>query len=313
MNRPFVMNKVITRFAPSPNGYLHVGHAYSALFSADVARRRGGEFLLRIEDIDTTRARPEFVQAIFDDLAWLGLDWPRPVRFQSRHTQVYCKALRELHGMGLLYPCTCTRKRLKMEVATRESWPRDPDGAPLYPGLCRHHAGAEEKPCENYGITPNKPLPPAWRLDMDKALSLAERKAGGAITWREEGTGPDGENGLVHADVARWGDVILGRRDIGVSYHVAVVVDDALQGVTHVTRGQDLFHATAIHRLLQVLLELPEPVYVHHRLITDAEGRKLSKSLNNTLPAEAALPATTMKALRESEMAGEELRALLGF
>ncbi len=310
------MNKAITRFAPSPNGLLHVGHAFSALFSARLAQDLGGTFLLRIEDIDTTRTRREFVRGIFDDLQWLGLRWPRPVRFQSRHMDAYCKALKTLHGMGLLYPCTCTRKRLRETVSHLAGHSADPDGAPLYPGLCRPrdekgHTG--QTPCRHHGIEPGKPLPPAWRLDMDKALALASRKLGGDIAWRELGHGPGGETGTIHADPARWGDVILGRRDIGVSYHVAVVIDDALQGVTHVTRGQDLFHATAIHRLLQVLLELPQPAYVHHRLITDAEGRKLSKSLNNAVPATAGLPATTLKALREAGMTAAQLRALLGF
>ena len=272
------MSGVVTRFAPSPNGRLHLGHAYSALFAQRFARARGGRFLLRMEDIDVTRARPEFVDGIFEDLRWLGLSWPEPVLFQSRHVQDYCRALKALRDMGVLYPCFCTRRQVRAD--TPPDAPRDPDGAPVYPGTCRRRrddGGAT--PCADIGWRPGmEPIPPAWRLDMDRALALAERKAGGALTWREEGTGPNGEHGRVAAEPWRWGDVILGRRDIGVSYHVAVVIDDARQGVTHVTRGQDLFHATAIHRLLQVLLNLPEPTYVHHRLITDAEGRKLSKS-----------------------------------
>ncbi len=299
------MSKVITRFAPSPNGRLHAGHAFSALFAHDVARRHGGAFLLRIEDIDFTRARPEHVAGIFEDLRWLGLRWPEPVRFQQPHVATYCRALKELRRMGVLYPCHCTRARLRA-ATDAPGWPRDPDGAPLYPGLCRDGARRSDDadaPCARLGEWPLKePLPPAWRLDMDKALALAERKAGGALRWREEGAGPAGEQGVVLADAARWGDVILGRRDIGVSYHVAVVIDDALQGITHVTRGQDLFHATAIHRLLQVLLELPEPVYVHHRLITDEEGRKLSKSAGDR----------SLKSLRESGLTAEALKAALG-
>ncbi len=302
--------EVVTRFAPSPNGWLHAGHAFSALFAASFAQRHGGRFLLRIEDIDFTRARDEFVRGIFDDLAWLGLRWEEPVRFQRPHTALYCRALRRLREMGVLYPCHCTRRALRAATAA-DDWPRDPDGAPVYPGTCRVLAGADsDAPCARLGEWPlREPLPPAWRLDMNRALALAHDKLNGApLTWREEGEGPHGERGLLRADegeldVRRWGDVILGRRDIGVSYHVAVVIDDALQGITHVTRGQDLFHATAIHRLLQVLLDLPEPAYVHHRLITDAEGRKLSKSAGDR----------SLKALRESGVSARELKAALDF
>ena len=294
------MSGVITRFAPSPNGRLHPGHAYSALFAARFARAHGGCFLLRVEDIDFTRARREHVAGIFEDLRWLGLSWPEPVLFQSRHVQDYCRALIELRRMGVLYPCFCTRREVRAN--TTPEAPRDPDGAPLYPGTCRHrHGNTDDAPCASIGWRPGvEPMPPAWRLDMDKALALAESRAGGALCWREEGAGPAGESGRVAADAWRWGDVILGRRDIGVSYHVAVVIDDARQGVTHVTRGQDLFHATAIHRLLQVLLDLPEPVYVHHRLITDAEGRKLSKSAGDM----------SLAALRTGGARAEEIIAM---
>lgn len=304
------MAEVITRFAPSPNGLLHAGHAYSALFAARYARERGGIFLLRIEDIDFTRARDAHVRAIFEDLSWLGLRWPQPVRFQSRHVARYCAALKRLRDMGVLYPCHCTRKRQQAALKERDNWPRDPQGAPLYPGLCRpaEEQGAEfaplERPCARLGEWPLKePLPPAWRLNVRRALHLAQRKTGAELTWREEGEGPGGEHGLIRADAAAWGDVILGRRDIGVSYHIAVVVDDAEQGVTHVTRGQDLFHATAIHRLLQVLLDLPEPAYVHHRLITDEQGRKLSKSAGDI----------SLRALRRAGMTAKELISKLGF
>ncbi len=276
---------VTTRFAPSPNGWLHVGHAYSALFSARFAAARGGRFLLRMEDIDTTRAREVYVRGIREDLRWLGLEWEEPVRRQSRHMQAYHSALEKLREMGLLYPCHCSRRQIAAAVEGRSDWPADPDGAPLYPGLCRDR--------------PRKGERPAWRLDMQKALEAA----GTPLTWREEGAGAAGETGLIRARPQAWGDVILGRRDIGVSYHVAVVVDDALQGVTHVTRGRDLFHATSIHRLLQTLLGLPEPVYVHHRLIADAAGRKLSKRFRDK----------SLRALREAGMTAEELRARLGF
>ena len=296
---------VRTRFAPSPNGSLHLGHAYSALFAADYARRHGGEFLLRIEDIDVFRTREQHVRGIFDDLAWLGLSWPCPVRFQSRHFTAYCRALSRLKDLGLLYPCTCTRTRLKRAAESSEQGRIDPDGAPLYPGFCRSRSESESlsMPCSG---TPWKagsaaPAPPAWRLHMEKALELALYKTGEQLSWREEGAGPHGEHGRVPADPLRWGDVILGRRDIGVSYHIAVVMDDAEQNITHVTRGQDLFHATAIHRLLQVVLDLPEPVYVHHRLITDEQGRKLSKSAGDTalstLRATGVTPADVRRAL----------------
>ena len=278
------MSGVVTRFAPSPNGRLHLGHAYSALFAARFAQAHGGRFLLRMEDIDTTRARPEYVSGIFEDLRWLGLRWPEPVLFQSGHVRDYCRALHALRRMGVLYPCFCTRRQVRAAVQAQAEKRCDPDGAPLYPGTCRHRRNdGDVAPCTVIGWRPGMaPIPPAWRLDMDKALALAERKAGGALSWHEEGVGPNGESGHIAAEAGRWGDVILGRRDIGVSYHIAVVVDDARQGVTHVTRGQDLFHATAVHRLLQVLLELPAPTYVHHRLITDLAGRKLSKSAGDT-------------------------------
>ncbi len=298
---------VRTRFAPSPNGRLHVGHAFSALFAADVARRHGGEFLLRIEDIDIFRTREEHVRGIFDDLAWLGLSWPEPVRFQSRHFPDYCQALARLHEMGLLYPCTCTRARLKEAAQQSERTGIDPDGAPIYPGFCRNRSDIESfgTPCSGTPWKPGspEPMPPVWRLHMERALELALRRTGGELSWHEEGEGPEGERDRVPADPLRWGDVILGRRDIGVSYHIAVVVDDAAQGVSHVTRGQDLFHATAIHRLLQVLLDLPEPVYVHHRLITDEQGRKLSKSAGDT----------ALASLRANGVAARELRRHLGF
>ncbi len=298
---------VRTRFAPSPNGPLHVGHAYSALFAADFARRQGGEFLLRIEDIDIFRSRDEHVRGILNDLAWLGLSWPHPVRFQSHHFPQYCQALTRLHDMGLLYPCTCTRARLKQAAQEPERPGIDPDGAPIYPGFCRKRSDSESftRPCCGIPWKPGSraPMPPVWRLHMERAMEVALRKTGGQLFWQEEGKGPAGERGQVPADPARWGDVVLGRRDIGVSYHIAVVVDDAEQGITHVTRGQDLFHATAIHRLLQVLLDLPEPVYVHHPLITDEQGRKLSKSAGDT----------ALATLRASGITAAALRRQLGF
>ncbi len=284
MNHPGDKN-VTTRFAPSPNGLLHMGHAYSALFSARHAQDRGGRFVLRIEDIDTTRAREEYVRAIAEDLRWLGVSWQEPVLRQSRNMAAYQDALRKLRDLGVLYPCACSRKDIRQAIAGKPHWPCDPDGAPLYPGTCKGRDVARHDV--------------AWRLDMDKALSAL----GAPLTWQEEGSGPAAERGIIAARPQDWGDVILARRDIGVSYHIAVVVDDAAQGITHVTRGQDLFHASAIHRLLQRLLGLPEPVYVHHRLITGEGGRKLSKSLADT----------SLRALRAAGMSPGELKRRLGF
>ena len=272
---------IVTRFAPSPNGRLHLGHAYSALFAARFAARHGGRFLLRIEDIDHTRAREEFVQAIVDDLRWLGLRWEEPVWRQGDRMSHYRAALKRLADMRLLYPCFCTRRRLHAAIEDTPHWPRDPDGAPLYPGTCRHLSAAERD--EQLAAGEEH----AWRLNMSRALQVADAMLNGAaLSWHEEGAGPQGETGRVVADAAAFGDVVLGRKDIGVSYHVAVVIDDAAQDVTHVTRGRDLFAATAVHRLLQVLLELPEPTYVHHRLITDDAGRKLAKRRASTPLAE---------------------------
>ncbi len=290
--------ETVTRFAPSPNGELHVGHAYSALFAERWARRHGGRFLLRIEDIDFTRTREEYVQGIFADLAWLGLSWEEPVRRQSAHMEDYRARLRQLQEMGLVYPCFCSRRKVQAAVAARgANWPRDPEGRPLYPGTCRHLDHAERAARLAAGEEH------AWRLDMEAAAHFAEQRLRAPISWQEEGTGPDGETGRIAFDPRRWGDVVVGRKDIGVSYHLAVVHDDALQGVTHVTRGQDLFHATAIHRLLQVLFDLPEPVYVHHRLITDETGRKLSKRFRDR----------SLRALREEGISPQELRTALGF
>ena len=285
---------IVTRFAPSPNGLLHVGHAFSALFSERFARARGGRFLLRIEDIDTTRAREAFIAAIEEDLRWLGLEWERPVRRQSARMAAYRAALDALRGQGLLYPCFCSRRQVaEAAAAGGGEVVRDPDGAPLYPGTCRHMSAEERAERLAAGQSP------AWRLDMAAAL----RRLSAPLFWREEGRGPGGESGRIAARPESWGDVILARRDIGVSYHVAVVVDDADQGVSHVTRGADLFHATAVHRLLQELLGLQQPAWVHHRLLTDAEGRKLSKSRGDA----------SLRALREAGVSARRLRRELGF
>ena len=260
----------VFRFAPSPNGYLHLGHALSALLNADRARAAGGRLLLRIEDIDAARCRPEYEAAIDEDLAWLGLAWERPVRRQSEHLGDYRAALAKLDAMGLIYPSFESRAEIAALVAEREAqspWPRDPDGAPHYPGSAKTISAAVRARRMAAGA------PHALRLDMSAAIARA-----GALTWEETGAGPSGETGRIAADPAAWGDVILARKETPASYHLAVVVDDAVQGVTEVVRGRDLFHATSVHRLLQALLGLAGPRYHHHRLILDAQGNKLSKS-----------------------------------
>jgi glutamyl-Q tRNA(Asp) synthetase len=277
----------VFRFAPSPNGYLHLGHALSAVLNADMARAMSGQLLLRIEDIDQARCSPEFEAAIHEDLTWIGLQWERPVRRQSEHWEDYRAALTRLQAMGLVYPSFESRAEIARQVADRDvraSWPRDPDGAPLYPG------NAKIIPLDERQRRMKSGEPYALRLDMQTAL-----KQVGTLNWQETGEGPRGETGTIVASPATWGDVILARKEVPTSYHLAVVVDDAAQGVTDVVRGRDLFHATAVHRLLQVLLALPQPRYHHHRLILDADGAKLSKSTQATglreLRAKGANPA----------------------
>lgn len=258
----------VTRFAPSPNGLLHVGHALSAIIAHDVARKNGGRFLLRIEDIDIERRRPEFVTAIFEDLNWLGLTWEEPVLVQSEHFSEYLAAADRLIQAGLLYPCFATRSEI---AAAADPEQADPDGAPRYPGLWR---GAS---AENVGARMAAGESPALRLNMDGALKALKAKRGDApLTFVE--VAEDGTQQTMTADPQRWGDAVIVRKDVPASYHLSVVVDDARQGVTHVTRGQDLLAATDLQRLLQELLDLPEPVYSHHRLIKWSNGLKLSKS-----------------------------------
>jgi glutamyl-Q tRNA(Asp) synthetase len=268
------MPQPVFRFAPSPNGPLHLGHALSALLNYDMARAAGGRFLLRMEDIDATRCRPEFETTIYEDLAWLGLEWEQPVRRQSEHFADYRTALAKLSDMRLTFPSFESRAEIAHLVAdrdVRERWPRDPDGVPLYPGAARQLSDNERQARIAHGDAY------AIRLDMEKAVEWA-----GPLRWSETGLGPHGETGEIVADPAAWGDVIVGRKETPTSYHLAVVIDDALQGVTHVVRGQDLFWATSVHRLLQALLDLPAPAYNHHRLILDADGKKLSKSMQGT-------------------------------
>lgn len=264
----------VFRFAPSPNGYLHLGHALSALLNADMARADNGRLLLRVEDIDSARCRPEYETAIYEDLGWLGVRWETPVLRQSEHWDAYRDALERLNAVGLTYPSFESRADIARLVAEREvqgPWPRDPDGAPLYPGDARSMSDAERARRIKAGE------PYALRLDMGAAMTRA-----GALTWTETGAGLDGETGTIAADPSRWGDVILARKETPTSYHLAVVVDDATQGVTDVVRGRDLYHATAVHRLLQVLLGLSAPRYHHHRLVLDEVGNKLSKSTQST-------------------------------
>lgn len=278
--------KPVYRFAPSSNGRLHLGHALSAFLNHDMARNNDGRFLLRIEDIDQTRCTPELEQAIYDDLGWLGLDWEEPVRRQSQHFDEYRACLDRLIKADLVYPAFLSRGETKALVRAFEAesnlWPRDPDGAPLYPGIDRQRPRTEREALLASG------RPHAWRLDMEKAI----RTTASPLFWQESG---DGETGLIEARPALWGDVVLSRSDAPSSYHLSVVVDDALQGITHVVRGMDLFHATAIHRLLQQLLDLPQPAYHHHRLILGTDGRKLSKSEGSTglsaLRAQGATPS----------------------
>lgn len=276
----------VFRFAPSPNGRLHLGHALSALLNADMAEKMGGRFLLRIEDIDLTRCTPELEQDVFDDLGWLGISFEQPVRRQSEHFPLYRQALDRLKAKGLVYPTFLTRGEVKARVSAYEreggTWPRDADGAPLYP--TEERAMSEAERAERLATAERY----AWRLDIDRALSMVEKQ----LTWQETGDGPRGE---IEANPAAWGDVVLWRSDAPASYHLAVTVDDAAQGVTHVVRGLDLYHATSVHRLLQMLLGLPAPIYHHHRLILGPDGRKLSKSLGDTalstLRAEGKTPS----------------------
>jgi glutamyl-Q tRNA(Asp) synthetase len=258
----------VFRFAPSPTGALHLGHARSALLNARLAAAGGGHFLLRIEDIDGTRLRPAFVDWMLDDLAWLGLQWETPVLRQSERMPVYAAAVERLTRAGLLYPCFASRTEIAAAAVPDRL---DPDGAPLYPGIWRGRDAADIAAARAAG------LPHAMRLDMTRALKVAHEKRGGA-PLSYSAFALDGTHTMVPCQPERWGDVVLVRKETPTSYHLSVVVDDAAQAVTHVVRGMDLLAATDLHRLLQVLLDLPQPLYHHHALILDGDGRKLSKS-----------------------------------
>jgi glutamyl-Q tRNA(Asp) synthetase len=283
----------IFRFAPSPNGYLHLGHALSALLNADMAKRAGARLLLRIEDIDPTRCRPEYEQAIYEDLAWLGVEWEQPVRRQSEHFDEYRAALERLEHAGLVYPAFESRADIghlvtEGEARTGKPWPVDPDGAPVYPG----HAQAMP-PRERTRRRASEQF--ALRLDMPRALAKFEKP----LRWQETGTGHMRD---IEATPERWGDVILGRKETPASYHLSVVLDDALQGVTHVVRGLDLYESTSVHRLLQELLGLRAPVYHHHRLVLDSDGKKLAKRD----------PSTTLRDLRAAGWTAADVRRAVG-
>jgi glutamyl-Q tRNA(Asp) synthetase len=276
---------IVTRFAPSPTGRLHLGHAHSALLGWRAARDAGGRFLLRIEDIDPVRCRPEYTDAILEDLAWLGLDWDAPPRIQSRHLPEYRAVLDRLAGLGLLYPCFCTRADIAREVAAIGHAPHGPDGL-LYPGTCRRLSAADREA----RIAAGEPY--ALRLDMAAAMAPLDAP----LTFEEEG------RGRLRCDPARFGDVVLARKDTPASYHLCVTHDDALQGVTLVTRAEDLLPATDLHRLLQALLGWPEPDYRHHPLLLGADGKRLSKRDN----------APTLAALRQAGHSPGAVRAMAG-
>lgn len=282
------------RFAPSPNGDLHLGHAYSALLNARMAGEAGGRLLLRIEDIDIERCTPEFERGILNDLAWLGLDWERPVRRQSEHFGDYAEALQRLIDEDLAYPAFMSRGEVRAWLTedAPANWPRDPDGVPFYPPRDRRMAKRER----DARIAAGEGY--SWRIDIAAALARLSSRP----RWDETGMGPAGETGLVVGDPAVWGDVVIARKDVPASYNLCVVLDDAIQGVTDVVRGRDLFHATAVHRLLQDLLGLPVPSYHHHDLILGEDGRKLSKSRGDT----------ALRALREAGVSSGDVARMIG-
>lgn len=290
------MTVPVFRFAPSPNGPLHLGHALSALLNADMAEATGGRLLVRIEDVDVTRARPEHERSILDDLDWLGIAYEKPVRRQSEHADDYASALDSLWSQGFVYRSFLSRTEIAAAISAEEArtgqiWPRDPDGAPLYPAIDR-----DRQPSEAEALA-KADRPFALRLDMAKAVRLA-----GPLSWHEFGDELHGDGEIVVAEPRAWGDIVLAGKFVPAAYHLAVVVDDALQGVTDVVRGRDLYFATAVHRLLQTLLGLPAPRYHHHRLVVDDDGRKLSKSRGSR----------ALEALRAAGLSPADVRHLVG-
>lgn len=281
---------IVTRFAPSPTGYMHLGHAFAAITAHDTAKRSGGRFLLRVEDIDSSRCRAEFEQAIHEDLVWLELNWEKPALRQAERFDAYRGALAQLDSQGLLYPCFCTRSDIATEIARAAEAPHGSERA-IYPGTCRTHRQSERNARMKAGTSY------ALRLDVQRAAEHA-----GALSIEERGNAPSGGHGIVTVDPTLFGDIVLARKDTPASYHLAVVVDDAFQGVTVVTRGTDLFAATHVQRLLQALLNLPAPAYAHHRLILDEHGRKFSKRDR----------AVTLRELRASGITPEQIREQLG-
>ncbi|MEE9374767.1 MAG: tRNA glutamyl-Q(34) synthetase GluQRS [Rhizobiaceae bacterium] len=283
----------VFRFAPSPNGALHLGHAYSALINQHMAHEARGKLLLRIEDIDRQRCTPQLETNMIEDLQWLGISWEMPPRRQSDHFDDYRQALDELQAMGLIYPSFMSRGEIRATVADKKNWLHDPDGSPHYPGDERNWNDKQRR-------TKTTEFPQhSLRLNMSAAMELMKQP----LHWEETGKGPNGETGRCNANPAAWGDPVIARSDTPTSYHISVVVDDEKQAVTHVVRGQDLFHATSLHRLLQTLLNLKAPIYHHHELVLDETGRKLSKSADDT----------SLRALRDSGKSPKELKQMIGF
>jgi glutamyl-Q tRNA(Asp) synthetase len=287
-----LMTDPVFRFAPSPNGHLHLGHAYSALLNQRMADACGGRLLLRMEDIDRERCTPALEQSMQEDLRWIGFEWEKPVRRQSEHFSVYKEALDRLIGLELVYPAFLSRGGIRREIVhiagSVDNWPRDPDGALLYPHTDRQLPARERV----RRIAEGHPF--SWRLNMDRALN----HIGEPLSWRELSL----DSPMVQAAPQVWGDVIIARKDIPTSYHLSVVIDDALQGITHVVRGKDLFQATSVHRLLQQIFDIEPPLYHHHSLVLDKDGEKLSKSRKDT----------SLRSLREDGVTPAEIKAMAG-
>lgn len=289
------MTRPVFRFAPSPNGELHLGHAFSACLNAQLAQATGGRMLLRIEDIDTTRCTRQFEDAIYRDLHWLGIAWEQPVRRQSDHFATYREALERFIDEELVYPSFMSRGEAYAIIAEAEStgreWPRDPEGTPLVPTVERQLSARERRQRMAAGERY------AWRLNMQAAMA----RLSATLCWDEDGAGPNGESGIINARPQRWGDVVIARKEMPTSYHLSVVIDDALQGVSHVVRGRDLFFATALQLLLQHLLDFPAPRYLHHDLVLGEDGRKLSKSHS----------ATSLATLRAAGLTPHDIRRMV--